>query len=249
MKKTALTIGLALAISAFSGSAASAATVWLFDADDLRAGRNSKSQVVDLSTKNGNISGPEVTVTSKKNLKFKNTAIGKAIGTNGGVRGEIDTGPSVFFDFDREVFFNEFTVAWLFPDGQYGDKGDEVALFKTYDANDSLLDSFTLRATDFTTGAFSGVGTVENLHIAKKPGDGVWKISGDNIFGNFSKLELSGSTITNNSGKSSGSDFSFFSAQGAGTIAPVPVPAALPLLASALGGLGLLSWRRKQNAA
>jgi hypothetical protein len=33
-----------------------------------------------------------------------------------------------------------------------------------------------------------------------------------------------------------------------GTVAATPVPAALPLFATGLGGLGLLGWRRKRKA-
>jgi hypothetical protein len=34
-----------------------------------------------------------------------------------------------------------------------------------------------------------------------------------------------------------------------GTITPVPLPAALPLFASALGALGFAAWRKKRKAA
>jgi hypothetical protein len=34
-----------------------------------------------------------------------------------------------------------------------------------------------------------------------------------------------------------------------GFLAPVPLPAALPLFATGLGALGLLAWRRKRKAA
>ena len=33
-----------------------------------------------------------------------------------------------------------------------------------------------------------------------------------------------------------------------GSVAPVPIPAALPLLASGLGALGFIGWRRKRQA-
>lgn len=240
----------------FFGKLASAAVVvmgmsspafaanWLFDANDLVAGAT--PQTVDLSTVNGNTSGPSVTVLSDSNLSFKNTAVGAAIGTATRVNGEIDTGPSVFFSFDQAVSLTEFTVAWLFPNGQYGDNGDEVASFRTYDAGNNVLNTFTLRATGFTTAIFSAPGVVTNLHQAKSPDDGVWRISGDDLFGTFTKLELSGSLLTNTSGNASGSDFSFMSARGA-TV--VPVPAALPLMVFGLGAIGMIARKRKSRAA
>lgn len=236
---------LAAAVAIVMGlSTPASAASWLFDANDLTAG--STPQVVDLSTVNGNTSGPVVTVTSASNLSFKNTAVGAAIGTATRVNGEIDTGPSVFFTFDQAVSLTEFTIAWLFPNGQYGDSGDEVASFRTYDGNDNVLGTFTLRATGFTTAIFSAPGVVENLHLAKSPHHGVWRVSGDNLFGNFTKLELSGSQLTNTSGTASGSDFSFVSVRGA-TV--VPVPAALPLMVIGLGALGLLAKRRRSLQA
>jgi hypothetical protein len=36
---------------------------------------------------------------------------------------------------------------------------------------------------------------------------------------------------------------------GSFTVATTPIPAALPLLVSALGGLGFVGWCRKQGAA
>jgi hypothetical protein len=33
------------------------------------------------------------------------------------------------------------------------------------------------------------------------------------------------------------------------TVATTPIPAALPLLVSALGGLGFVGWRRRESAA
>jgi hypothetical protein len=47
-----------------------------------------------------------------------------------------------------------------------------------------------------------------------------------------------------------GSGYSIFTSSGIGNTASVtPIPAALPLFTSALGGLGLLGWRRKSKAA
>lgn len=244
MMKTFIPFTLATALAALvTVSTPSMAANWLFDANDLSAGAT--PQTVDLSTVNGNLSGPSVTVFSDSNLSFKNTAVGAAIGTATRVNGEIDTGPSVFFTFDEAVTLSELTVAWLFPDGQYGDNGDEVASFRTYDAADNVLDTFTLRATGFTTAVFSAPGVVTNLHRAEAPDDGVWRIAGLDLFGAFTKLELSGSLLTNTSGNSSGSDFSFVSARGA-TV--VPVPAALPMFILGIGAIGLVAKRRKKRA-
>jgi hypothetical protein len=43
--------------------------------------------------------------------------------------------------------------------------------------------------------------------------------------------------------------YSVLTSSGIGNVAATPIPAALPLFASALGGLGLLGWRRKGKAA
>lgn len=233
----------AIAVVVGFSSPASAAN-WLFDADDLLAGAT--PQIVNLGAVNGNTSGPTVTVTSGSNLSFKNAGSTVAIGTQSGVNGEIDTGPSVFMTFDQTVSLTEMTIAWLFPNGQYGDSGNEVASFRTYDAGGLFLNEFTLEATGFEDALFSGIGDVANLSPAQSPLFGIWKITGLDIFGAFSILELSGSVINNQTGNSSGADFSFVSARGASV---VPVPAALPLMLLGIGAFGLVAKRRRSAQA
>jgi hypothetical protein len=61
-------------------------------------------------------------------------------------------------------------------------------------------------------------------------------------FTGISATNCSGNIINGQVGCSFGAQFS-------GTLTPTPLPAALPLFATGLGGLGLLGWRRKRKGA
>ncbi|RVU34852.1 hypothetical protein EOI86_18605 [Hwanghaeella grinnelliae] len=235
-----------------TGSTAFAAN-WTLNATDIATGVNST---------NINISGGpsvEVSVQSGRTIQPKTTpANTQTRGTSGGVNGEIDVSPDFFdLDFSEDVFLSKLTVAWLFPDGEYSDVGNEVAVFETYDAGGNLIADFFLEAqspTDaqiFTDASLStlvaGV-TVNNIELAQdsnpKSG-GVWELIGASIFGDFDTLRLVGGDKDKIEG-SRDSDFSFVGAEGA---VVVPVPAALPLMAAGLGLLGLARSRRKRIAA
>jgi hypothetical protein len=237
-----------------TGSTAFAAN-WALDATDIATGVNST---------NINISGGpsvEVSVQSGRTIRPKTTPAGtQTRGTSGGVNGEIDVSPDFFdLDFSEDVFLSKIAIAWLFPDGEYNDQGNEVAVFQTFDSTGNLLDDFFLEAQSatgaqlFTDSSLStlvaGV-TVNNLELAQdgNPGPakgGVWELVGTSIFGDFDTLRLVGGGKDNIEG-SRDSDFSFVNASDA---VVVPVPAALPLMAAGLGLLGLVRSRRKRIAA
>jgi len=244
------------------GATAANASVWTLNAAQIDTGVN--SDTVDITD------GPtvDVSVMPNRTIKGKTTPAGTITrGTSGGVNGEIDVNPDYMeFNFDTNVFLDSLEIAWLFPDGEYGDQGDEVAVFETYGSNavpgaDAPLATFYLRAEDLEQGNLyhdflftsmvNGV-TVTNLEIAQDGNPGpksgvVWRIAGDNIFGNFDTLRMfGGDDLSEPAGGNADSDFSFVSAGGA---AVVPVPPALPLLATGLGFLGFLRWRRNKLAA
>lgn len=244
-----------------SASVASAAN-WNLNATDIATGVNSTTVNI--------IDGPtvEVSVQTGRTIQGKTTHsphFTQTRGTSGGVNGEIDVSPDFFdLDFDVDVFLNELTLAWLFPDGEYGDHGNEVAVIQTFDSAGNFLNDFFLEAkspisaqlfTDSGLTTLVAGAAVTNLEIAldgnndggaSKSG-GVWQITGASIFGNFDTLRLvGGDDLAVPATGSADSDFSFVSASGA---AVVPVPAALPLLGSALAGFALLGWRRKRFTA
>jgi len=237
-----------------TGSTAFAAS-WTLNATDIATGGQ---------TANVNISGGpsvDISVQSGRTIQPKTTPAGtQTRGTSGGVNGEIDVSPDFFdMNFSENVFLSNFRVAWLFPDGEYSDVGNEVAVFETYDAGGNLIDDFFLEAQSPTSAQFfsdaslsisslvAGV-TVNNIELAQDSNPasgGVWELVGASIFGDFDTLRLVGGDKDKIEG-SRDSDFSFVSAEGA---VVVPVPAALPLMAAGLGLLGLARSRRKRIAA
>lgn len=237
-----------------TGSTAFAAN-WSLNATDIATGVNSTT--VNIS------GGPivDVSVQTGRTIQPKTTQLGRATrGTSGGVNGEIDVPPDFFdLDFSENVFLSSLTIAWLFPDGEYNDQGNEVAVFETYDASGNLLADFFLEAqsatgaqlfTDSTLSTLVAGVTVNNIELAQdgSPGPargGVWELIGTSIFGNFDTLRLVGGDKDQIFG-SRDSDFSFVNASGA---VVVPVPAALPLMVAGLGLLGLVRSRRKRIAA
>ncbi|MEQ9488658.1 MAG: VPLPA-CTERM sorting domain-containing protein [Alphaproteobacteria bacterium] len=262
--KSWIVSGVCGAMLVASASVASAAN-WSLEASDIFTGQNSRTIDID--------DGPQVVVSVQQGrvIQGKETHAPyytQTRGTSGpgGVPGEIDVSPDYFdLDFDTDVFLSELTVAWLFPDGEYGDHGNEVAIFQTFSANSiDPLNTFYLEAQEHEVAKLysdSGLNNlvdgviVENLEIAwdgvnddgPKSG-GVWKISSlTSIFGDFDRLRLvGGDDLSVLASGAADSDFSFVSASGA---AVVPVPAALPLLGTALAGFALVGWRRKRLAA
>lgn len=259
--KSWIVSGVCGAMLMASASVASAAN-WNLEASDIFTGQNSRTIDID--------DGPQVVVSVQqgRTIQGKTTHAPfntQTRGTSGGVNGEIDVSPDYFdLDFDTDVFLNEITVAWLFPDGEYGDHGNEVAIFQTFNANDDLLNTFYLEAQEYEVAKLysdSGLSnlvagvTVTNLEKAldgnndggEPKSGGVWQITGASIFGNFDRLRLvGGDDLAIPASGAADSDFSFVSASGA---AVVPVPAALPLLGTALAGFALVGWRRKRLAA
>jgi len=255
-----------------TGSTAFAAN-WTLDAvTDIVPGAQSRTVTVAAGL-DVTVSVPTNELIKSKN--FTVFSGGKAIGTTDSPDGEIDISPDFMnFDFTNDVFLSSITIGFLFPDGEHNDVGDEVAVFKTFDSLGNELNDFYLQATGATeatlydsydsgTSILSGVLAetgvaglinVTNLSHAldgnsdspDPKGDGVWEISGTNIFGDFDTLKLFGLDKPPVGGGSKDSDFSFVTASGA---AVVPVPAALPLMMAGLGLLGLVRSRRKRIAA
>ena len=177
-----------------------------------------------------------------------------AAGVTGGAPGnEIDADEAIYIGFDNAQTLSEITLAFLYPDGEFGDKGNEIAVIVPFLANpDGGIDllqavylQFTLEATGFTTAVWSGTGqygsTVVNLAEAQDnpQSGGLWQIN--NPFGDLQIDGLLFLTQDPYTGASDG-DYSLYSV----STSQVPVPAAIWLLGSGL--VGLVGLRRKFNA-
>ena len=155
------------------------------------------------------------------------------------------------------IFSGSFEAVDLDANGQISSFSGEVSSFSGSFSGNSLIDAFTVTTTDLiglvfdlnsdnilgngTTGSIEGIlastgvfgfqGGAGPGPSCSAPGDACGRID---FFGDAVLSDFSSSNILVN----------------AGAIAPVPVPGALPLMISALAGLGYLSWRRKdKNAA
>jgi uncharacterized protein (TIGR03118 family) len=109
--------------------------------------------------------------------------------------------------------------------GQFG--GD--LLVGNFSFSNSLISAF-----DPTTGAFLGMIPIDV--DGQNPG-GLWAL----MFGTGGN-NGSPNTLFFTDGINGEADGLF------GALAPTPLPTALPLFATGLGGLGLLGWRRKRKA-
>jgi hypothetical protein len=166
------------------------------------------------------------------------------MGIQQGTAGEIgfQSAQAMVFDFTARpgggINLGHLQIAFLYPDGQFNDDGDEVAAVDI--TNASGTQTVSLTATDLMmANVASGFGsTVTNLLIAEEPqGGGLWQIdfSGNPAFDGVTQLTLrSGAPGTS----SQAADFAFVE------VAQVPAPATLALVGSGLIGLGVLTRRR-----
>ena len=159
----------------------------------------------------------------------------------GSVGGEIDGYESITVGTPGEQTIHSARIAFLYPQGEFGDSPDEIANFSLQiEPSLSALGTFT--ATGANTGVTSSPDiTFQNLGLAQDGrgdaggrGAGLWEI----IFGRAFSGATSITFESGNKGSASKSDFAVVS------VTTVPLPAAAWLFGSAL--LGLMAFNRRR---
>ena len=132
---------------------------------------------------NSKVYGDGTTVTSTNgDFSTKSIAGVTGLGVGGGAVGaEIDAyaiggKEAITVTFPTAVQLDYLSVAFLYPNGEFGDSVNESA-FIVFDGN-----QYILTATGSTTATWTGSGTVSNLSLAQDgtpgpEGAGLWKIT------------------------------------------------------------------------
>lgn len=191
------------------------------------------------------------------NASTSGTFAGKSVGSGGtaatgmgiqqGTSGEIGAAAeqAMVFDFTARpgggVDLGHLQIAFLYPDGEFNDVGNEIADIAI--TNTGGTKTVSLTATGPTTSSLTGGAgsSATNLLIAQEPqGGGLWQIdfSGDAAFDGVTQMTLSSGAPGSSS---EAADYAFVQ------VAEVPAPATLGLLGAGLIGLGALA--RRQSAA
>lgn len=199
----------------------SGADAGVIDYLDLTEGVSSQTLFVD---------GIQVDVSTwprDMQLKTVNGVTGMGV-ERGAVSGEIDGWEFMEFEFHEAVVINCLEVAFLYDEGEFGDKWAEIARVLTDISDD------TLTVTSDTTAVWTNSGTVINLSIANESGGGHWRIEGDDIFGGaVTKVKLKSG---NPGHKAKYADFAFVK------MGVVPTPGTTALL-----GVGALAAVRRRR--
>jgi hypothetical protein len=173
------------------------------------------------------------------NLTLKNLAGWTGIGVAGGyVNGEIDlaNGETVTVHYVNPVTIPEFTLAFLFPSGQYGDKVFEVGI-----ATANGLMNGTLTVTGPTTAMWvlnNHFFAATNLSPAVEPNAGVFQVV--KPFGNalVTEIQFYPHAVLPGALDNTNSDFAIAS------VTAVPEPASIALFTTFATFVGLVVRRR-----
>lgn len=178
------------------------------------------------------------TVTGSANFKQKQVGGWWGTGIAGGlVDGEIDKSEYIRFDFNEKQYVDDFTLTFLYIDGNYSDVGNEFAI--VYE--DGTSSTHKLQLTGATTATWDGSPVnVTNLSAALENNGGAFKVS--NPFGNAAvktvifKADPTATSFRN-------ADYAFHQI----TTHAVPEPASLSLLIVGIASLLSISVLRKKS--